>query len=77
MLPCAIVACGGFAYVAWFKPHEFREYLMHFSNFFGEWDPPAALYWKSSFYFWLLRFTFLIGFLITIVIMVMVIIMNF
>ena len=67
MLFFAMIVSGGLTYIAWFKPHEYREMLEQYSNLFQERFSHSAMYWKSSCNFWILRFTFLIGFLSVIV----------
>jgi hypothetical protein len=64
LLGAATLLCGYFAYIAWFKPKQYRRYIYLWSMLYAGWAPRWQARINSDANFWIARVSALLGFII-------------
>jgi hypothetical protein len=54
-------------YIAWLRPKGHWKHLYYWSNFYAGWSRLGEEWWRSRTQFWILRIAYTLGFLISLV----------
>jgi hypothetical protein len=58
---------GHRTYIAWLRPNEHWKHLYYWSDFYSGWSKIGEEWWRSRTQFWIIRVAYTLGFLISVV----------